>query len=94
MNLFEQEDPTIAELKAQIAALQARLDGPPQKSLREEKQGFSPKDAPRTWKEWQQLKKTQGKAWFQNSKVQAKVLQDANTLGRDAFYNGDASYYE
>lgn len=93
MNLFEQEDPTIAELKAQLAALQAKVN-PPQKSLREEKQGFSVKDAPRTWKEWQQLKKTQGKAWFQNPKVQAKVLQDANTLGRDKFYNGDSSYYE
>lgn len=94
MNLFEQEDPTITELRAQLKALQDKVDGPPQKSLREEKQGWSPKDPARTWKEWQQLKKTQGKAWFQNPKVQAKVLQDANTLGRDAFYSGDASYYE
>lgn len=91
MNLFSSnEDPQITELKAQIAKLQAQLDGPPKKTRQEERQGFSPNDPPRDWADWQKWKAKHGKTAFYEPKVQAQVMRDVQILGRDKFFGGQS----
>ena len=88
MQLFHEEDPTITELKAQIAKLQAQIEGPPKPNRQEERQGYSPNDPARTWAQWQAWKRKNGKAAFYDPKVQALVLRDANLMGKEKFYGG------
>lgn len=91
MNLFSQdEDPTITKLKAQIAKLQAQIDGPPKPNRQEERQGYSPNDPPRTWAQWQAWKRKNGKHAFHDPKVQALVMRDCNTMGKDKFFGGQS----
>jgi cytochrome c556 len=88
MGLFDNDSNEIEVLKAQIAKLQAQIDGPAKPNRQEERQGFSPNDKPRTWAEWQAWKKVNGKQAFNSAKVQAQVMRDANTIGKATFFGG------
>jgi hypothetical protein len=89
MGLFSTEDDRVAKLEAEIAFLKSRVEGDTKPSRKEERQGFSPNDPARTWAEWQAWKKINGKAAFNNPKVQTQVMRDSSILGKEKFFGGN-----